>query len=90
MTDRIWQLRFGNEGATSRYVSSDDYVISVSPIPGLVHLLGPVTHEGDETEPDGIGPRRDLIAVCEIGDWATLMVWFKKPEESGMALGVET
>lgn len=74
-----WQLRFGKDGETSRYVSNDDYVISVSPIPGLMHLLGPVTKEHD----DGFGPKRDLIALAEIGNWQEFMGWVSHP--SGVA-----
>lgn len=77
--DRVWQLRFGKGGTTSRYVSSDDYTISVSPVPGLIHLLSPVMHDGEVVEPDGYGPIRDLIAVCEIGNWAELLTWFEDP-----------
>lgn len=88
MSDLHWQLR--TEGPESmRYVSSNDYVIGVSPVPGLVHLLGPVTHHDEEDEIKGAGPRRDLIAVCEIGNWDMLYRWFIEPSAMGLRLGAE-
>ena len=82
MSDRLWALRFPKDATgASRYVSSDDWVIATSPLPGLIHLLGPANNT-DKIDDEYQGPRRRLEAVCEIGDWQTLGRWFNDPNGS--------